>query len=35
MSIWPFLKNNVYEAPEGPFSGMDSKEEFLQLKIHL
>ena len=34
MSIWPFLKNNVYEAPEGPFSGMDSKEEFLQLKRH-
>ena len=39
MSISPFLRNNVYEAPEGPsihyFSGMARLEELLLLKIHL
>ena len=37
-SKYPFLKNNGSEAPKGPrihyFSGMDTYEDFLRLKIH-
>ena len=37
-SKYPFLKNNGSEAPKGPrihyFSGMDTFEDFLRLKIH-
>ena len=35
-SKYPFLKNNGSEAPKGIhyFSGMDTNEDFLRLKIH-
>ena len=37
-SKYPFLKNNGSEAPKGPrihyFSGMDTYEDCLRLKIH-
>ena len=37
-SKYPFLKNNGSEAPKGPrihyYSGMDTYEDFLRLKIH-